>query len=305
MPKALAIANNDVAQIVWRYEEKIDKCLGFAVYRKEGSLDAGGAWTPLPAWVGFEGQTNAPWTPRTTEEWPIQKFEWRDLTAVRGKTYSYRVVPTTGDPDAGGPLQLLTDQAVVAGPVTLTPKRGSFLTYFNRGILSTQFLARAIPPGPSGAPNYAVLTNRIDQPGDPLRIALAGQILEGVELLLKRATADGGACYAALYELTDPELVKLLLETQNLNLILSNTAPGDKENQPARQALHEQAGVEITDRFVPGGHIGHNKFCVYVEFDQRPPRRSSRQHELDRHRALRAIQQRSRRRKRGVGAGLS
>jgi hypothetical protein len=70
-----------------------------------------------------------------------------------------------------------------AGPVTLTPTRGSFATYFNRGILSTQFLAHAIPPGPSGAPDYKVLTNRIDQPGDPLRSAFAGQILDGLELL--------------------------------------------------------------------------------------------------------------------------
>ena len=99
---------------------------------------------------------------------------------------------------------------------TLTPTRGRFATYFNRGILSTQFLAHAIPPGPSGAPDYKVLTNRIDQPGDPLRSALAGQILDGLELLLRRAAAEGRSCYAALYELTAPELVQLLLDAKNL-----------------------------------------------------------------------------------------
>jgi len=265
MPKVMAIANNDVAQIVWRYDQKLPGCLGFAVYRKEGAPDAATPWTPLPAWVGFEGQSNAPWTPRTTEEWPIQKFEWRDLTATRGKSYSYRVVPMTGDPGADRPLTPMAGADLVTGLVTLTPQRGSFRTYFNRGILSTQFLAHAIPSGPSGAPNFKVLTNRIDQPGDPLRTALAGQIIEGVEMLLQRAAAQGGSCYAALYELTDPELVKLLLDARNLHLILSNTAPGDNENKAARQALHEQTGIDITDRFVPSGHIGHNKFCVYVD----------------------------------------
>jgi len=245
-------------------------CLGFAVYRKEGSPEGASPWTPLPAWVGFEGQSNAPWTAHTTEEWPIQKFEWRDLTATRGKSYSYRVVPMTGNPDAGGALTPLADNGVVTGPITLAPQRGSFRTYFNRGILSTQFLAHAVPTGPSGAPDFKVLTDRIDQPGDPLRIALAGQILESVEMLLKRAAAEGGSCYAALYELTDPELVKLLLDAQNLHLILSNTAPGDKENEPARQALHEQRRIDITDRFVPSGHIGHNKFCVYVDQADKP-----------------------------------
>src|SRR5215467_5354410 len=94
---AFALAHNDVAQIVWRYDAKIPGCLGFAVYRKEGGTSgADGAWVPLPAWVGFVGQSNPSWTPKTTEVWPIQKFEWKDLTAKRGGTYSYRIVPVSG-----------------------------------------------------------------------------------------------------------------------------------------------------------------------------------------------------------------
>jgi phosphatidylserine/phosphatidylglycerophosphate/cardiolipin synthase-like enzyme len=268
---ALALANNDVVQIVWRFDEKLAGCLGFAVYRKEGAPDDGSmSWVPLPAWVGFEGQSNAAWSPKTTEIWPVQKFEWKDVTAERGKTYSYRIVPVSGDPSSGAKLPQMADRALVAGPVTLTPRRGSFDSYFNRGILSTQFLSHAVPPGPSGAPDYKVLTNRIDQPGDPLRTALAGQILEGLESLLMRAGQEGGSVYAALYELTDPELVQLLLKNKDhLHLILSNTGTDDKENQPARQALHD-AEVDIIDRFVPSGHIGHNKFMVYEDANGSP-----------------------------------
>lgn len=265
MIDAVAIANNDVVQIVWRYPEKIPNCLGFAVYRKAGAPDAAGVWEPLPAWVGFQGENNAAWVPKTTEIWPIQKFLWKDVSAERGATYSYRIVPTTGQAGSGAPLQLLTDRALLTPPVTLTPERGQFKSYFNRGILSTQFLTHQIPAGPSGAPDFKVLMNRIDQPGDPIRIALAGQILEGLELLLGRAAADGGRCYAALYELTDPELVQRLLQAQDLHLILSNTGTDDQENRPARQALHDKAGIAIFDRFVPSGHIGHNKFCVYAD----------------------------------------
>jgi phosphatidylserine/phosphatidylglycerophosphate/cardiolipin synthase-like enzyme len=262
---ALALANNDVVQIVWRYDAKIPGCLGFAVYRREGAPDADGPWTPLPAWVGFAGQSNPSWTAKTTEIWPVQKFEWKDLTAERSKTYSYRIVPVSGDPNGAAPLTQHADQALTAGPATLTPRRGSFESYFNRGILSTQFLSHAVPPGPSGAPNYKVLTDRIDQPGDPLRIALAGQILEGLESLLTKAEQDGGEVYAALYELTDPELVQLLLKNKDrLHLILSNTGANDAENQPARQSLHE-AVADIVDRFVPSGHIGHNKFMIYAD----------------------------------------
>ena len=262
---ALALANNDVAQIVWRVDNRIPGCLGFALYRKEGTPDPAGPWVPLPAWVGFAGQSNPAWTAKTTEIWPVQKFEWKDLTAERGKTYSYKIVPVTGDPSSIAKLPQIAGQTLFAGPVTLTPKRDSFSTFFNRGILSTQFLAHSIPAGPSGAPNFKVLTDRIDQPGDPLRIALAGQILEGLESLLARANQAGGSLYAALYELTDPELVQLLLQAKDkLHLILSNTGTDDTENQPARQSLHD-VGVDIIDRFVPSGHIGHNKFMIYVD----------------------------------------
>ncbi len=69
----------------------------------------------------------------------------------------------------------------------------------------------------------------------------------------------------ALYELTDPELEQRLLQGKDyVHLILSNTGADDAENQPARQALHE-AGIDITDRTVPNGHIGHNKFVIYAD----------------------------------------
>src|SRR5215469_11461933 len=272
MGDAIAISNNDVAQIVWRFAEKIPSCLGFAVYRKEGGADAAGDWVPLPAWVGFEGQNNPAWTRSTTEVWPIQKFEWKDLTAQRGKTYGYKIVPVGGTPQPDQPLTPIAGaDALTTNAITLTPARGdSCRAYFNRGILSTQFLSHQVPAGPSGAPNFKVLKDRIDQPGDPLRKALAGQIIEGLLLLLERAKSEGGSCFAALYELTDTELEGALLAQPNLHIILSNTGTDDSENQPARQALHDQRGIDIIDRFVPGGHIGHNKFVVYVDAGGQP-----------------------------------
>ncbi|MBB5192160.1 phosphatidylserine/phosphatidylglycerophosphate/cardiolipin synthase-like enzyme [Silvimonas terrae] len=263
VPKSvvIAVANNDVAQIVWRYTEKIPHCLGFAVQR---SHSAQGDWADLPSWVGFTGQTNPGWTSQPTSVWPIQKFEWRDLTAERGQTYYYRIVPMTGTPD--GPLTPLTAQALVTQtPVTLTPQRGAFQTFFNRGILSTQYVAHALPQGTGGGPSAAALKDRIDQPGSPLRQALAGQIIEGLTQLLDRARTQGGTCYAALYELNDPELLQKLLGSEGLQLILSNAGTDDDTNRGARQDLHDQAGVTVIDRFVPSGHIGHNKFCVYTD----------------------------------------
>ena len=84
-------------------------------------------------------------------------------------------------------------------------------------------MTHQILAGPTGTPNCKVLTNCVDQPGDPLQAALAGELITGVKLLLDRADARGGMCYAALYELSDPELLQALLAARSLHLILSNT----------------------------------------------------------------------------------
>src|SRR6516164_8726362 len=119
-----------VALVAWRYESKIEDCLGFAVYR----IDLNSRQTAaLPAWVGFKGQSNKDWHPSTTEVWPVQKFNWRDLTARRDGFYQYKIVPMIGSP---GSLTPLADHTIATNPVHLTPNRGSLFSYFNRGILS-------------------------------------------------------------------------------------------------------------------------------------------------------------------------
>jgi phosphatidylserine/phosphatidylglycerophosphate/cardiolipin synthase-like enzyme len=64
-------------------------------------------------------------------------------------------------------------------------------------------------------------------------------------------------------------LQQLLNAKDFIHVILSNTGTDDTENQPARQALHE-AGIDITDRMVGSGHIGHNKFVVYLDGNKQP-----------------------------------
>ena len=274
MPKAAAYANNDVVLIAWSYPEKIANCLGFAIYRAESStqpaegglVQAANSWEPLPAWVGFQGETNPNHDHKTTEIWPIQKFSWKDVTAKRGATYKYRIVPMLG---AAGSLNADTANALETEEVSLRPDHGSISAYFNRGILSTQFVARQLPSTSSGAPSSTALKDRIDQPGDPLREALAGQMLEALQLLLNRAEKENGHCYLALYELNDPEMVAKLTGNSHISIILSNTGPDDATDSAARAALHD-SGVDIQDRFVPNGHIGHNKFVVYVDSQNNP-----------------------------------
>src|SRR5579864_2139777 len=162
MSNAVAFSNDDVAFLAWTLDAKIPGCLGFAIYRTDVATKQR---VPLPAWVGFQGQSNTDWKVETTETWPIQKFNWRDLTTKRGNTYRYDIVPLTGKP---GALTPVIGQTLTTNTVTLTPDHGRISAYFNRGILATQSLAHQVPAGPSGEPNYKTLGSHIDQPGDPL-----------------------------------------------------------------------------------------------------------------------------------------
>jgi hypothetical protein len=260
MAEAVALANNDVVFLAWTYDEKIPGCLGFAIYR----VDAGGERKPLPAWIGFQGEDNPDWKPSTTERWPIQKFSWRDLTADRGGTYSYEIVPMGGEP---GGLEPMEGQRLETNEVALSSNRSEHVrAFFNRGILSTQALARALPKDENGFPSFIALRDKIQQPGDRIRETLAGEIIEALSLLPNRAREDGGRAHGALYELKDEELVALLDDPTHISVVLANAGEEDETNRAARELLHQE-NVPVTDRILGGGHIGHNKFVVYAGDD--------------------------------------
>jgi len=265
--KIIALHSNDVVFLVWQFQKEILDCLGFTVRRKDLGKPADG-FQPLPAWVGWQGGSNEDWQPKTTDIWPVQKFSWRDFTAQRGATYQYEVIPMTGTPDS---LQPEEDLVLTTNEITLTPQTANNIdAYFNNGILSTQRVSHLIPPGKSGAPNYQKLSAHIRKQGDQLREELAGQMISAVMSLLQKAQSKGGACYAALYELNDPQLIGELLKTgDRLHLILSTAGKDDATNEAAREKLH-QAGIDITDRMLDSAHIGHNKFVVYVDEDGTP-----------------------------------
>ena len=267
MSYARAIANNDVVLLAWDPGGPIKDCLGYDIRRRE----IGKRRRSLPAWVGFSGD-DPKTAPRTTLQWPVQKFNWRDLTAQAGATYIYDIVPMIGTP---GALKR-SSTVFTTNPVTVSPQCSEHVrAFFNRGILATQHLSKLLTGMGNGQqPDFAdptdpvlvELRRRLSTPGDSIRLGLADQILVGVTALLDRAKSDGGHCFASLYELADPELVDALAGS-HVTVVLSNAGGGparDDTNAGARTALHS-AAVDVTDRMLGSGHIGHNKFVVYCD----------------------------------------
>jgi PLD-like domain len=266
--RAVAFANNDIAYIFWRVEKKIPNCLGFSISR----IASDGNQGALPAYVGFDkGSSGNHAVKMTTENWPVQAFQWKDVFAVPGK-YRYEVTPMLG-PDA---TNLIADKAnaIMSNEVNMTGNFGDTEAYFNVGLISTQSIAKQlrklVEEGKYSSPEVA-LKGEITKANSNIRAALSGDVLsKGVLSLLTKASQTGGSCHAALYELTDRQLIsaiKKLSVTKQIELCLSNADSNnefDGTNEPTRADL-KASGVQVVDRFVPSNSIGHNKFVVYSD----------------------------------------
>ncbi len=268
MRNAVAFANNDIVMIAWSYGERPDDCMGFALYR----IDSQGTETVLPSHAVFKGDTIQ--TGQTTDEFPIQKFYWKDPYArLEGEktnsfSFRYKIVPLEGKPGNLTPMKslpiLTTNEVTVSG--VCSP---SLTAIFNRGLISTQHVSQAL----KGKISKDALLPMIQDPSNQLRKDLAGDIAGTLTSFVSRAK-KGGSIYAALYELTDVELLQALEDIgDKLNIVLANIVakpkPGGSEetageNDASEGKLKGSAG-SLLYREPPSGHIVHNKFLIYAD----------------------------------------
>ncbi|RFB76311.1 phospholipase D-like domain-containing protein [Methylovirgula sp. 4M-Z18] len=263
--KAVAFSNNDIAVVAWTFGGKLAGCLGFAIYRTDVRA---GTETCLPALATFQGQQATPG--RTTADDPVQKFFWKDVYAKRGGTYRYKIVPMGGAPGALRPMPF---GPLVTNVIQLSPHFGTLSAYFNRGILATQATAHALDDGSPAGSKVAALLAKIVKPGDPLRVDLAGQMIEALTALPDEAGRTGADLRLALYEFQDPELIQhfAALKAKG-SLILSNMPGGTKkagtftnDTYAAERQAIKADGLDVIDRFMPSNSIGHNKFQVLMD----------------------------------------
>jgi phosphatidylserine/phosphatidylglycerophosphate/cardiolipin synthase-like enzyme len=309
---ARAWCNNEVAYLAWSPPPaRINGLLGFMIVRVHAAV---GGDPPerrlLPAWVAFKGQHNPNWKPQDTSVWPIQKFSWRDLTLRRSRdslsvrepfSCHYQIVPvglaaagrqsvtewlqqnpafSSADPAnyQGAPVELfVAGPAIETNEIQVTSTFGAFDAVFTNGILSTQNLRLQLNVPAGQRPTAALLRTHTRAAGDPIRDFLTADVLPALKAFVE-SVGPNDRVYAALYELTDTELVGLLKGLgQRLHLILSTAgsppkgqSEWDGENAPARQALHQTA-AEVCDRmFNTTARIGHNKFLVHTDGQDRP-----------------------------------
>ncbi len=273
----------DDVQLFWRIrvggepDVAIPDCLGFKIERQRQGKD--GNWgnsEVLRNRVGFSGspppaaeeQTGYPTQPCSI--WPFQTYEWTDHGANSGQTVRYRVSAmklneggqagkTELDPIAASDwsekidVEALCSQGVSA--------------FFNRGNVMSQYVARIARSNKWSAKD---IKDHIGEMEEPLRRFLSGDLRVELLQLLDDAIEDIGlSFYAALFELSDDELIKQLeLLRGRAHIVLSNGSDkkGD-ENENARSQI-KSAGVDVRDRILGSKGLGHNKFVVLTRNDK-------------------------------------
>jgi hypothetical protein len=188
----------------------------------------------------------------------------KDGNALRGP--DGKTIKVLGPAYQGKPRPLAyLAPAVVTQKVHVTSKRPPFRTTFTNGILAAQWLSNVLME--DGKIDADELIHKLEDPGDPHRKYLAGDVLPLLHDLFKRP----GSFKLALYELEDAELEALITANKaRVEVILANTGantPGvwDGRNAPARARLAAALGPRLQHRmFNSSTHIGHNKFVVHL-----------------------------------------
>jgi len=75
-----AWCNGEVAYLAWDMADELPDCLGFMITRVHETGTDAGRRRILPTWLAFTDQSNPAWNDQDASVWPVQRFEWRDLT---------------------------------------------------------------------------------------------------------------------------------------------------------------------------------------------------------------------------------
>ena len=270
--------NEDDALLYWIIAAPIAACRGFAIERR--MTDAAGVSSRafLPNRIGFENEPVPPPDPdsppiKPSTEWPFQRFSWTDHDADTGDTASYRVVPVIRQ--GTDLVQVDAESSDWSPPQTLGADAvGDFQPFFNRGFVISQFIARYLAQRNMTLEQFKDTIGHKDD--TTIRRFLSGDLRLALLREVQLARSEDGEVYAALFELSDQELLDALVGLgPRAHVVLANgsitkgktealaDARKRDENKTARDALIA-AGVDVEAdrRFISPGPLGHNKFLV-------------------------------------------
>jgi phosphatidylserine/phosphatidylglycerophosphate/cardiolipin synthase-like enzyme len=270
--KIKAISNCDHVIIAWKYDQPIPNCIGFALIKKL-STDTEATAEPLNNRIGFAGQDPKLGEQRPSTEWPIQRLLWTDYDVKENDTISYMVVPMIMD--GNDLVKDMSNATVFSNSVTVatsTPNK-NVEAYFNRGIISSQFMSRQMADIQASDKSKNLKTTLADETNIVTQF-LGGVLAKKLFEELDAVIADPSlTLYASLYELNDANVINRFIKIgKRLNLVLANgafksNADGENDENAELRIKLKETEINLSDRIVKLGHFAHNKFIVFCKND--------------------------------------
>ncbi|HEY6232320.1 MAG TPA: phospholipase D-like domain-containing protein [Pyrinomonadaceae bacterium] len=294
--KLKVYVNEDDALLFWSIPKPIKECRGFAIQRRIKRKGKPEKEHFLVNRTGFANEkvdakpvSGQKAVTKPSTEWPFQRFSWTDHDAQTGDTVSYRVIPVIRE---DGALKTVDSDASSWSPKrVLGTTAGKYKPFFNRGFVMSQFMARYLAEHKLSLAEFkAQIRDASETIGAKhernIRLFLSGDLRLALLNELKIALDEGGQIFAALFELSDTELIDALCKLKGrANVVLANgsvqAAKGEgsaaarlrDENEDARKKLLAK-GVDVKvqpkDRFLSPGALGHNKFLVRTDRKGKP-----------------------------------
>lgn len=245
-------------------EAQCDGLRGFSIHRTDHTANEAGFLTGMKAFADTDPGFPAG-AAYSTEEHPIQSFQWADYTAKPGHKYTYRVLARKGQPGA-----LVTSAEVSIPIATESPASGIHDIFFNRGVAASQEYARrfgARAPEKVGPIPTDYLKN-------PAFAWLSRGLYEALIDLVQAADPGHDALRIAAYELTFAPFLEVLKIAVDRGVDIEVVYDGREDNKgvPGRRNREAIAAAELgdvcTERTKPKSVISHNKFIVLLRDGQ-------------------------------------
>ena len=275
----------DNVHLCWRVlntngdDTTLPGCLGFKIERQRIKNNQWQKSEILRNRVGFANELVDENDPnqisKPTSIRPFQRYDWTDHGANINETVRYRVVAMKSEQGINLGFDILSEiiDSGWTDKVEVNSDAGDGISvYFNRGTVMSQYVARYAREKNWSATD---IRDNISELEEPLRLFLSGELRNALIKILDDTISNPFySIYAALYELSDKELIgKLKLIGSRANIVLSDGSNSRKVdgknvyvdgNEKARKSL-KKARVNIFDRFLKSKGLGHNKFLVVVD----------------------------------------
>jgi len=270
MLKAKAIAGTHVVVLAWDLQtgqkSKLDGLLGFAIRRTEFDGNTKVESYTMRSIKRFKDKDKGypPGTPVSTEEHPLQTFQWGDYTAKPGRRYEYQIVPMYGVPkllvpDEGAAVTIKVRTESEASTSAAAAASGiKHDIYTNRGVIGSQAYAREFG---NAEPDK-------DDPTSPEMKWLSRGLFEGLMNFISQAEDHRYQLRAALYEFHYQPVANAFAKQVEAGADVKIVYDDESTYKVGNRATIEAAGLDAMDAVVPrtvSEGIRHNKFIVLLK----------------------------------------